>query len=387
MAAILWLKFKRMRSDVPLYAVMLLMTLLLSYIFGQAMFDGGSRRVMVVDGDKSAISAAFADALGAQTYDLSDADEAEAQRAVEKGEAVAAVILPEGFGAAAARGDAGLTLLRTVDSPDVRALENAVHAAYRTAAHADRLHAALTDTLLGAGLEAPPADAVREALKSRPAAAVTTRYTVTQTASFDVTYANNIHFLMGFNIFFVMFSIVFTMGGLLEDKQLRTWGRIRISPISSAALLAGHFLPAVLVGLLQMAIVLFAGQTLFGFGLGPALPAVFAVFAVFVIAVVCLGLLLATALRSFDQMGAVTPVVVVATSMLGGCMWPLSVVGPELRAVANATPQKWALEAVENIAVYGADFADVLPGIGVLLLMALVLFGGSMVLYNKKQRA
>lgn len=38
-------------------------------------------------------------------------------------------------------------------------------------------------------------------------------------------------------------NIVFTMGSILEDKKLRTWNRIRISPLSSRAVLAGNFIP------------------------------------------------------------------------------------------------------------------------------------------------
>lgn len=388
MGAILWLKFKRMRTDVPLYAIMVLMALLLSFIFGTAMFDGGTQRVYVVDDDQSAFSQAFAEAIETGAYELSYAEAEEAQRAVEKGQAIAALMLPTGFGQAAQNGEAALTILRTVDSPDVMALESTLHGAYRQAAHAGRLHSALSEALGSAGLEAPTLEDVDKALSTRDAApAITTEYTVAENGRFDETFASNIHFIMGFNIFFVMFSIVFTMGGLLEDKKLRTFGRIRISPISSAAVLAGHFVPAYIVGLAQMGIVLFVGQLLFGFNLGESLLPIFGVFAAFVLTAVCIGLLLATTLRNIDQMGAVTPVIVVSTSMLGGCMWPLSIVGPELRAVANGMPQKWALEAVENIAIYGSSFGDVLPNIGVLLGMALVLFGASVVLYNKKQRA
>ena len=387
MGAILWLKIRRMRSDVPLYAIMVLMALLLSFIFGRAMFDGGAQRVLVVDDDQSAFSQAFAEAIETGAYELSYADAEDAQRAVEKGQAIAALLLPQGFGEAAQDGNAALTIVRTVDSPDVMALESAVHGAYRQAAHAGRLHSALSETLSGAGLEAPTLVDVHKELSARDDPAITTAYTVAENGRFNETFANNIHFIMGFNIFFVMFSIVFTMGGLLEDKKLRTFGRIRISPVSSAAVLAGHFVPAYIVGLVQMGIVLFVGQLLFGFNLGESLLPIFSVFAVFVLAAVCLGLLLATMLRTIDQMGAVTPVIVVSTSMLGGCMWPLSMVGPELRAIANGMPQKWALEAVENIAIFGFGIGDVLPNIIVLLGMALVLFAASVVLYSKKQRA
>ena len=69
-------------------------------------------------------------------------------------------------------------------------------------------------------------------------------HSVLDADDFDENFYENIHYLMGFNIFFVMFSIIFTMGSILEDKKLRTWNRIRISPLSSRAVLAGNFIPS-----------------------------------------------------------------------------------------------------------------------------------------------
>ena len=387
MGAMLWLKFKRLRSDVPLYAVMMLMAIFLSFIVGRAMFGESEQRVFIIDEDQSAFSEAFTEALDNDTYQLIQKETDEVQKAVEKGEGLAALILPEGFGQSSSSQPAQLTLIRTADSPDVLALQNAVQAAYRKAVHPYVLHAALETALLEMGIGTPSRQALETALNTRIERVVTVNYSIADADGFDETFENNIHFIMGFNIFFVIFSVIFTMGGLLEDKKLFTWGRIRISPISSAAVLAGHFVPAYLVGILQMSIVLFAGQALFGIDLRGQLLPVLAVFAVFVLTIVCLGLLLAIALRTIDQMGAVTPVITVSTSMLGGCMWPLSIVSSQaLLTIANAMPQKWALEAVKSITVYNNGFGSVLPNLAVLLGMAAVLFCASLLLYNRKQR-
>lgn len=388
MLAMLWLKVKRMRSDIPLYAIMIAMALVLSMIFGSAM-NGGSLRVNIVDDDSSALSQKFIETLAKDSYELNYSNQDDAQKAVGKGESIAAVILPEGFGEAAESGEAQLTIIRTSDSTDVMALENAVRTAYRTVLHEHLLYGALQTALANAGLDAPSPESVRKALEGiDDEPAVTVSFSVAQTGQYNEVFAANIHFLMGYNIFFVMFSIVFTMAGLLEDKKLHTWERIRISPISSAAVLAGHLVPAYIVGIVQMGIVLFAGQALFGYNLGTQLMPIFAVFAVYVLCIVCLGLLLATGLKTIDQMGAVTPVLVVASSMLGGCMWPLSIITSDvLLAIANIMPQKWTIKAAENLAVHGAGFGDVLLNIIILFGMAVVLFSASVLLYSKKQRA
>ena len=112
--------------------------------------------------------------------------------------------------------------------------------------------------------------------------------------------------------------------------------------MSSAAVLAGNFIPTFLAGAAQMAVVFFAGQFLFGINLGSSIGPIILIFSIFTLTVTCLGLLLATALGTYEQLNAATPVLIVATSMLGGCMWPLSLVGSDiLLGLANITPQKW----------------------------------------------
>ncbi len=391
MTAILWLKIKRMRQDVFLYVIMTVMALLLTFVFGNAMFGGGgsARRVAVVDNDGSAVSAAFIDAFDKGAYALETVSTEDAEQAVSKGEVMAALVIPGGFEQSVSGGSATVTVLRTADSADIIALQSAVNAAYQSAVHGFKLQSALEPVLSAAGADAPTLSEVQADLaahmENKP---VTVNYTLYEAEDYDEKFAENIHYLMGFNIFFVMFSIVFTLSSILEDKKLKTWNRIRISPLTTKAVLAGNFIPTYGIGLVQMAIVLFLGQLLFGINLGSALLPVFAVFAAFVLAASCLGLLLAVSFKAYEQMNAAVPVIVVGTSMLGGCMWPLSVVGSDiLVGIGKCMPQFWALDAAESLAVMGAGFGSVLPNIGILIGMALVLFALSMLIYNKKQRA
>ena len=388
MAAVLWLKLKRMRADVTLYIVMALMAVILSFVFGQAFFGGGIQRVYVTDADSSAASAEFIKTLDTDAYTLVEAAQADSQLAVAKREALAGIVIPAGFSQGITGEGAHITLLKTSDNPDIMALESALQSAYSQVAHICVLHSALSDMMGEAGMEAPSLDATREDYQQLRRETVSVDYQVLGADSFDEAFANNVHFLMGFNIFFVLFSIVFTVSGILEDKHLHTWNRIRISPLSAAAVLAGHFIPAFAVGALQMGVVLFLGQLLFGLDLGSTVFAIYLIFVLFALTATCLGLLLSMVLNTYEQLGAVTPVIVVATSMLGGCMWPLSIVGSDfMLAIANAMPQKWALEAVENMAIYGGGLGGQILNIGVLLGMALVFFAASAVIYNKKQRA
>lgn len=389
MTSILWVKLKRMRSDVPIYLIMMVMAIVLTFIFANSMFGGNTtQRVAIVKADESTATDAFLARLEGDTYSLVFYGEKQAEDAVAKDEVLAAIVIPDGFGDGLENGNASLELVKTADSPDIMALESTVQAAANQTAHIFAIYGVLGDTLSAGDIAVPPMDDVEAMYETRmdENAAVKVDVRVLGADNYDAQFACSIHYLMGYNIMFVMFSIIFTIGSILEDKKLNTWNRIRISPVSGAAVLAGNFIPTFLMGAVQMAIVFFAGQMLFGINLGNSIIPIIIVFAMFTLAVTCLGLLLATALRTYEQLNAATPVIIVATSMLGGCMWPLSIVSEGLRRVADFTPQRWALDAAEHLAINGGGLGSVLTSILVLGAMALVFFAVSVVLYNKKQK-
>jgi len=57
------------------------------------------------------------------------------------------------------------------------------------------------------------------------------------------------------------------------------------------------------------------------------------------------GLLSGTVFRTPEQATSIGPAVGIALAMLGGCMWPLSIVSSLMRQVGHATPQAWAIDA------------------------------------------
>ena len=77
--------------------------------------------------------------------------------------------------------------------------------------------------------------------------------------------------------------------------------------------------------------------------------------------------------RTEEQAISLAVVLGIVCGMLGGCMYPLDVVGPVVRGVGHAVPQAWAMDAFVKL-IYDHDgLTAVLPEIGVLALFAAVL--------------
>ncbi|KNF08206.1 ABC-type multidrug transport system, permease component [Gottschalkia purinilytica] len=188
-------------------------------------------------------------------------------------------------------------------------------------------------------------------------------------------YDNAKHIVIGFSLFFSMYTIVFSVGDILRDKQLKTWQRALVSPISNKALLGGNLIVSFIIGLFQVSIILFGGKYLFNLDLGNNMLAIFIVISCFVFVTVSLGLFLVSILKNQRQLSAVSPIALTATSMLGGCMWPLDIISSKIiLALANITPQKWAVEGIEKIAMYGYDVNSIIVPCLVLIGMGIVYF-------------
>ena len=382
MLSVFWLKSKRMLQEAPMYVIMMLMAIVLSFIFGVAIFGGSAQRVYIVDYSDSEFTQDFLDFLNEnKTYSFEILKEDKATSNVQRGEGIAAIVIPEGFGE---EGNT-LNIIITTESIEVMTLKNFMSDTYARMRHLDFLHGYIEEEK---GEEVNFADVVvtyNEQMGEN--SLVKTLFSILGAGNRDTNYENNIHFMMGFNIFFVLFSIIFTIGTILEDKQLKIWRRMKISPLNNFQILAGNFIPTYAIGLFQMAIVLLVGQFMYNMDLGNAIYLIFAVFSVYVLTATCLGLFLSALLKNYEQLNSLAPIVLVSTSMLGGTMWPLEIINSELMlTIANFTPQRWAMLATREIAVYGAEFTDIIKPLAVLLLMAFILFSASILIMKKKDK-
>lgn len=108
-----------------------------------------------------------------------------------------------------------------------------------------------------------------------------------------------------------------------------------------------------------MAVLFLAGRFLFGVDYGPSPLLVAAILMMFLLCVTGLGILLSTVVRTSVQLQALSPIVITATCMLGGCYWPLEIVSPTMRTISKFTPQAWAMGALNDVVARGAGLSSI----------------------------
>ncbi len=272
-----------------------------------------------------------------------------------RGRVVAGVVVPPGFTLKTAQGRTPqLNVVFVGQSAQTQVIQ----------AHTDVV--ATLGLLSAEGQAGPsPAKAVHAQATTNVAQARVTRTASAPMSPFSYVGPADLVLFMGILVFILSSSLV-------ESRKLGMLRRLLAAPVRSGAIVAGQLASLVLVALGQAVGLLVIGRLIFGVRWGDPLGVA--------LIIVCLSFalagassLLGTMARSHEQAVAVGVVLAIAGGMLGGCMWPLSVVGPTMQAVGHLTPQAWAMDGFVKL-VYGHQ------GVAAILPEALVLAGFAVVL-------
>jgi ABC-type multidrug transport system, permease component len=358
---------------------MMVMAFGLTAVFGMS-FNDYKPNVLIVDECNTAYSQRMADELmESKTFAFKKALMSDAIIQVREGKALAAVVLDEGFDSAVRFGNSvPVGIMKQKDDTLILTLKQQLSSIASKMAGGVRISEITSDYVASRKPESSRTSLTESAYGSvmdawkykRPV--VISALTVADKAP---GYDNMKHSMIGFSLFFSMYSMVFGIGTLLYDRQYKTWQRMLITPVSRASILGGSMTVTYFAGVLQLAILVIAGKYLLGIDWGNSTSGILLIVAAFVFAVTSLGLLLSGIVKTHAQLASITPVLLTSTSMLGGCMWPLDIVNNKfLLFLAELTPQKWAIQGMENIASRGLGFESAVVPAAVLAVMGLIFF-------------
>ena len=159
---------------------------------------------------------------------------------------------------------------------------------------------------------------------------------------------------------------------LVQARQLGVFQRTLATPHGLGVYLSGLGLSRFLIAMLQAVILLGLGVLWFGINLGDPV-AVTALVLIYSVIAAAAGMLLGGVVRTPGQAVAVAVPAGIVMGMLGGCMWPLSVVGTTMQRIGHLTPQAWAMDSWNAIINEGAGIGGIAGYLAVLVGFAVVL--------------
>jgi ABC-2 type transport system permease protein len=187
-------------------------------------------------------------------------------------------------------------------------------------------------------------------------------------------------------VLFVFINTLVAAWGLPADRARGLTRRAFAAPTFAAAVLLGEWLYRLMVALLQAGLIVVVGALLFGVDWGdPA--AITAIVLLFALASTGASILLGSLARTPEQVTGIAPPLGIGLGMLGGCMWPLEIVGPTMRAIGHATPHAWAVGAFTEVVGAGAGLSDIATELGALAAFAAGFLAIALVVFARTLRS
>lgn len=187
--------------------------------------------------------------------------------------------------------------------------------------------------------------------------------------------------ISGMAVMFSLLAVSMVGSGLLDERRLHTWDRLRASAASPASLLAGKALPVVVFIVLEQGVVIAVGAGVFGVDTAKAGLVALATVA-WAVCVVGLGLLLGTLVRTYPQLAVAQDVGGLVLSILGGALVPLATLPSWVRLAAPLSPGYWGVRALG-----GALAGRPGPCLTAVAVLAAAGLAGAMLAYWRVQRS
>jgi ABC-2 type transport system permease protein len=359
--------------------------------------------VLVTDQDGSPVSRAVVKGLGSEAVlEVKAAETAAAREEVRKGHAAVAVVIPSGFGSAAAG-----ALFRGVGKPQVPLLfdpshapelalvrglltQHAMQAVSRQAFSRD----GVTEQIVALDMAPLPPErkaAIRTMLEAvvkldaagageRPGGGIpglSLPYDVHEeavTAQASVPYNGFAHAFAGMSVQFILFSGINMGVAILLDKQRGVWKRVRAAPLSKTFVLGAKIASGTLIAFLTLSIVFGFAIALFGVRVEGSVVGFVSVLLSIAFMASTFGLLIAALGKTPEATRGISIFAVLIMVMLGGAWVPTFIFPAWLQKATLVVPARWAVDGIEGTTWRGLPLSSALPGIGVLCAFA-VLFG------------
>ncbi|MFL6547830.1 MAG: ABC transporter permease [Povalibacter sp.] len=377
------------------------------YVFsGAANKEPAKIPIAIVDEDDSAVSKAIATATAKdRNLKVVTKTSSEVSEAVRKGEVSVAVIIPQGFGEAAARafftGQSRPQLqvrydpshtgeMSLVTGVMTQYIMQAVSAEVFSGESSQKLADEALQQLETTEMAPQRRDSLRNLIHSAqdfyrttPAtsdgsqkrAGIGIPYTVEEhavTSGENVAYNGYAHAFAGMTIQFVLIAAVDLGIGILMERQRGLWKRLRSAPISRRLLLAGKGASATLIALFSLLASFAFAMVVFGVRIHGSVLGFLLIALCSAIMAATFGILIAAIGRTPQAVRGVSMLAVLMMVMLGGAWIPSFLFPAWLQQLTVIVPTRWAIDGLEAMTWRGLDLASAFTSSAVLLGFAAV---------------
>ena len=178
----------------------------------------------------------------------------------------------------------------------------------------------------------------------------------------------------GIGVMFLLFTASASAGTLLDEAESGALDRILSARVGMTTLLAGKMTYCALLAAVQLTLMFLWGAAVFHLELFTHLPGFLAMTAATSFAVASFGMLLATVSRTRGQQAAISTLLILTMSAIGGSMFPRFLMPEAMKTVGLFTFNAWAIDGYTKVFWRDEPVSHLAPQVAVLMGSGMVLF-------------
>lgn len=329
-------EFLQVWRDPRLVRLILVAPILQLMLFGYAVStDVRNVATFVVDHDRTATSRALLEAFTASGYfriTAGSARPADMVDALDRGTALAGLVIPTGFSADLATGTARVQLL--LDGSD----SNTATVAQSYAERIVQAFGARAGGQAVAAVELSERAWFNPDLKSRD---------------------YNVPAVIGAIILLV--ALLLTSLAVVREREIGTLEQLMVSPLTAGELIAGKTLPFAIIGLVDLVLVLIVALVWFKVPFVGSFTVLMLASILYLLGTLGIGLLISTVSRTQQEAFMTSFLVFMPVLLLSGFMFPIASMPEPFQWLTLANPLRHYLEIVRGVFLKGAGIGAMAP--------------------------
>lgn len=182
------------------------------------------------------------------------------------------------------------------------------------------------------------------------------------------------YYAAAIGVMFLLFTASGAAGALLDEADSGTLDRVLSSRIGMTTLLGGKLAYNTLLAFAQLAIMFLFAWAVFHVDLWGHIPGFLVMGVSTAFAVAAFGIMLASLAKTRAQLGAISTLLILTMSALGGSMFPRFLMNDAMQKAGQFTLNSWAIDGFTKVFWRDLPVTALWPQVGVLLAAGIVLF-------------
>jgi ABC-2 type transport system permease protein len=171
----------------------------------------------------------------------------------------------------------------------------------------------------------------------------------------------------GWAIMFLLFAVSGSSAAFFDEKNAGLFQRLLSAPVSRAQLLWSRFTFGILLGLVQLTALFFAGSVMYGIDVASHVGLLLVICTAIAAACASFGMFIAAVSPNAQAASGLATFVVMVMSATGGAWFPISLMPEFMQKIGRLSVVYWSMEGLSQVLWAGNTFGQLLPTLGVLV--------------------